>query len=430
MLRIQGGRRAVRLQRHGAFFRATAVSCGMHAAFLGLLVGVHRWSAALPAKAESPIPIPAASVGRFLPPEDRTWVELAPGVSPAIPAEDAPQTTEDHAAVDRGKELGKSLAPRIAIAADILASAPDRGENAGRLRDPAFRRDTSTLHARLTDGSSRYRPEQERTDRVASSPEAMRRENEVGMGDSSRTRHHAVPDQRQASSVEVLTDGEDEGCAPAGDPVQAPHRRTGRDPARGEGALDAEAGERSFDTIERGLARDTRWVRAASDEKHPGLMDLSAASAPGPHDGTAGRGPGEQPGAIDRVSTGVAPSPPGDDALAFGDETSRSAAEQLRVHYEIEIRRRVARALHFPRRLALMLEQGETIIAFTVGPDGRLEDRIHLLKSAGFEEFDAEALAAVTRAAPFPATGRRQSVSMRIPFLNPVVLGGASTVGP
>jgi TonB family protein len=77
-----------------------------------------------------------------------------------------------------------------------------------------------------------------------------------------------------------------------------------------------------------------------------------------------------------------------------------------------------------------MLEQGETIIAFTVGPDGRLEDRIHLLKSAGFEEFDAEALAAVTRAAPFPATGRRQSVSMRIPFLNPVVLGGASTVGP
>jgi TonB family protein len=54
-----------------------------------------------------------------------------------------------------------------------------------------------------------------------------------------------------------------------------------------------------------------------------------------------------------------------------------------------------------------MLEKGETIVAFTVGPDGRLDGSIRLLKSAGFHEFDAKALAAVTRDAPFPETGRR-----------------------
>jgi TonB family protein len=81
----------------------------------------------------------------------------------------------------------------------------------------------------------------------------------------------------------------------------------------------------------------------------------------------------------------------------------------------------VARALRFPPRLALLLEQGETIVAFTIGPNGHLEGGIRLLKSAGFEEFDAEAKAAVSRAAPFPPTGRSHAVSMRVPFENPVV---------
>jgi TonB family protein len=61
---------------------------------------------------------------------------------------------------------------------------------------------------------------------------------------------------------------------------------------------------------------------------------------------------------------------------------------------------------------------------------GALDGNIRLLKSAGFEEFDAEALAAVTRAAPFSATGRPQSVRVCVPFQNPVLRSGASIVGP
>ena len=57
----------------------------------------------------------------------------------------------------------------------------------------------------------------------------------------------------------------------------------------------------------------------------------------------------------------------------------------------------------FPKALALRLEQGETIVEFVVGVDGRLGDGPRVVKSSGFEEFDSAALRAVRRAAPFPA---------------------------
>ncbi|HEX7599273.1 MAG TPA: TonB family protein, partial [Polyangia bacterium] len=352
--------------------------------------------------------------------DETTWVDLAPMPAdlPALPAEPVLTASEDHAAADRGQPLGRSLAPRIAIAAETRAPAADGGKGPGRALDPAFRRDTSSLHARLTDGSSRYQPEHERTSRTASSPDAIRKEKRIGIGDSSRTRHQAVP-QAQSASTQASAEGEDD--TRGGQSVEAPQRIDGRDSVRGEGAIDAEPGDRSFDNPELGPARDSRWVRAASDEKHPSLMDLSAVSAPGPSEGKAGRGPGEQPGVLDRAASGTAPTLAGDDALAIGRDSSRSAAELVRSRYEMEIRRRIARALRFPKRLALMLEQGESIVTFTVGPDGRVLGRIQLQKSAGFEEFDAEAMAAVARAAPFPATGRTQAVSMRVPFENPVV---------
>ena len=418
---IQGTRRAARAT---APVRALALSCGLHAATLGLLVLAHRSDVG-----DSTV---SALSGVTVSTEEPTWVDLAPapGVLPAIPAGAVSLATEDHAAADRGLKLGQSLAPHIAIAADNRTAAADAGQGTGRPLDPAFRRDGSTLHARLTDGSTRYRPEHERTGRAASSPEASRRERKVGMGDSSRTRHHFVPDQKQSEPGPVAADGEDESSAASAAAAPAPLRATGGDPARGVGPLDARVGERSFDNNQPGPARDIRWVRAASDEKHPGLLDLSTASAPGPVQGVAGRGPGQQPGAVDHASSGTAPTQPGDDAQSLGAETASSAAEQARVRYELEIRRRVARILRFPHRLALMLEQGESIVAFTVGPDGRLDGGIRLVKSAGFAEFDAEAMAAVTKAAPFPPSGRAHAVSVRIPFENPVVRSGTSMVGP
>jgi TonB family protein len=56
-----------------------------------------------------------------------------------------------------------------------------------------------------------------------------------------------------------------------------------------------------------------------------------------------------------------------------------------------------------------------------VRPDGSLAGAVRVMKSAGFDEFDAEAVSAVTRAAPFPPMSRALSVSMPIAFDNPLV---------
>jgi TonB family protein len=98
-----------------------------------------------------------------------------------------------------------------------------------------------------------------------------------------------------------------------------------------------------------------------------------------------------------------------------------SASEREYQRSLAEIQRRVVSRLRFPRRLALELEQGEVVVHFVVRPDGRIDGAVRIVKSAGFDEFDAEAVSAVTRAAPFPPMSRPLSASMQIGFDNPLV---------
>jgi TonB family protein len=390
----------------------------MHLLLLALFAALVPWRVRLSAVLEPTQAMPPRVAPAL---DEPTWVDLAdpPGDWSELPTL-AASPSKDLASVERGPMMGRSQAARISIAPQRDRPASDRGEGPGQNLAPAFRRDSSSLHARLTDGASRYRPEHERSHHTASSPDATRKEPRAGVGDLSRTRHQPRPQSGEAATSDATADGEEDRRPATGDePVHA-QRIAGHDPVRGQGPLDAQAGARQFDASELGPARDTRWVRAASDEKHPGLMDLSAASTRGPGV-QPGRGPGDHPGATDRPSPGQAPSPSGVDAVSLGDSDGHGAAEQARVRYELEIRRRVARVLRFPQRLALQLEQGESIVAFTVRPDGRVQGEIRLIKSAGFEEFDREARAAVLRAAPFPPPGRLYSFCMRVPFENPVV---------
>lgn len=415
VLRSQAIGCAVRLGHHSVFLRAGAIACGIHVLLLAALAAgiIGRARAG-----RDQMPVSEVRVAPAL--DEPTWVDLAspsgewPDPIPALPP------GEDLASADRGPMVGRSQAARISIAPDRAPPAPDSGEGPGQKLAPAFRRDSSSLHTRLTDGASRYRPEHERTSRTASSPDASRKELRVGLGDLSRTRHLPRPQPGESAAPKTPVDGEEDRRPTTGDDQIAAHRMAGDDPVHGQGLLDAEAGPRQFDVPEIGPARDTRWLRAASDEKHPGLMDLSAASTPGPG-AQPGRGPGDRPGATDRAGPGQAPSPSGTDASFLGQGDGHGAAEQARTRYELEIRRRVARVLRFPPRLALQLEQGESIVAFTIGPDGRVQGDVHLIKSAGFEEFDREAKAAVLRAAPFPPAGHPYSFCMRVPFENPVV---------
>ena len=94
----------------------------------------------------------------------------------------------------------------------------------------------------------------------------------------------------------------------------------------------------------------------------------------------------------------------------------------MRYHREhLEITRRIGRALVFPRDLLLQLEQGESIVEFHVEPSGQLAGDVRLVKSARFEGFDSEAVAAVRRAAPYPRLPQRMRFRVRIPFENPMV---------
>ncbi|HVU49112.1 MAG TPA: energy transducer TonB, partial [Polyangia bacterium] len=192
----------------------------------------------------------------------------------------------------------------------------------------------------------------------------------------------------------------------------------------GAGPLDAETGARMFDVEARGRAADDRTSRAVSNASHPGITDFSHAGVIAPVDSHQGRGPGAAPGAVAHPTNGAAPALSGArDPQDLAAETAERTRARVYDRYRQEIQRRVQNVLVFPKVLALRLEQGEAVVTFIVRPDGGLDAGPRIVKSSGFEEFDAEAVKAVLRAAPFP---RRQentglSLSMPVTFENPLV---------
>jgi TonB family protein len=170
-----------------------------------------------------------------------------------------------------------------------------------------------------------------------------------------------------------------------------------------------------------GVARDNRWQRALSGESHPGQLELSSPSVAGPDPGTTGRGPSDVPGAVSSRSAGTAPAVSGAEQELARGPLALSTSEREYDRTRAEIGRRVNAALRFPKKLALMLEQGDTVVSFVVRSDGRLAGAVQVVKSAGFDEFDAAAVSAVNHAAPFPASGRTLSYSIVIAFSNPLV---------
>jgi TonB family protein len=356
--------------------------------------------------------------------DSQPLIDLEALDSVALPAEAMlPLPSEPIAHLPEADEANQDVHPAAGargIAGETAAPAPDQGDGTGRQLPVAWRRDASTLRARLTTGARLYQPSREKTSARASSPQEVRRERRTGVGDSART---ASPRLSEAVPVvppvpvEVAQNDEPQ-------PRLDEQRRTPLEPGdgttRGEGPLDADVGNRAFDVPVEGLARDTVAARQASDELNPGLTDYASVAARG--DGAQGRGRSRSPGVSSAETPGTAaafagwPSP-----RPSTEEAGEGTSERLYAREHLEIRRRVARVQRFPHRLAVMLEQGEAIVQFQVERDGRLSSEVKLLKSAGFEEFDREALAAVQRAAPFPQMARPLLVRMRIGFQNPLV---------
>jgi periplasmic protein TonB len=323
---------------------------------------------------------------------------------------------------DQANRDVRPAALRTGLPQEQRAPAPDTGEASGRRLPPSWRRDNSTLRARLSDGSEFYQPPRLDMDRSASSPQALRQEPKVAVGDSVRT---SLPEPTQAAppaELPTLTDDQPE-VAPALARETVTPELAGLHPTRGEGPLDADRGRRAVDVEKQGLAFDKVAARAGSNETQPGMIDYAAASATGPEAGLPGRGLGATPGLSSHRLTGSAASEEGSPhpRPAPIGEIGEGTSERAFAREYLEIRRRVARVLRFPKRLALLLEQGEAIVQFMVDRDGRVWGDVKLLKSAGFEEFDREAVEVVRRAAPFPQLPQRLLVRMRVPFENPII---------
>jgi protein TonB len=335
---------------------------------------------------------------------------------------------------ERDNPVPATRAPARADGRDHLAPAPDSGLEGGAPPEHAFRLDRSTLHARLSDGAAEAQPARLRISRRRASPQAIRREPVVGPGDSVRSVEPTRAPSSPAVAGEIALGGDPAGAsalsAPSA-PSQALPLAVPVDPrpvaAHGVGPLDAEAGRRSFDVQQPGRAADDRTQRTASAELHPGLTDFSRASAPRPIALADGRGPGQTPGAVPRPASGTAPAQLGAMApQALDVDVDERTLDRRYQRYFQEILRQVNAVNDFPKALALRLEQGETIVGFVVGADGRLIDGPRVLKGAGFQEFDAAALRKVRRAAPFPplpnpGATRSLRMSLRVTFDNPVV---------
>ena len=127
------------------------------------------------------------------------------------------------------------------LAKERLAPAPDTGEGAGQKLQPAWRRDASTLRARLTDGSDFYQPSREDAASASSSPQALRREPIVGIGDSARTTLPRPTQAAPAADLPIKIDDDEEVVPPLAAQTLVPEP-LGEQAAQGEGPLDAEKG--------------------------------------------------------------------------------------------------------------------------------------------------------------------------------------------
>jgi TonB family protein len=413
---------------------ALGASVVVHAGILVALCVYGRAGESL-AQAEAPLEARAAvlSLEPIALPVEITALEVAD----LLPVDAPPPLARpwDAPSGERDNPIARTRAPEDADGRDHLAPAPDSGPSGGAPPAHAFRLDRSTLRSRLTDGAAEAQPARLRVSRRRASPQAIRREPIVGIGDSV---HSATPTRAPISLANVGADpalgGEPSGArltGPAAAPSDSPPLAAPVDPrprpSHAVGALDAEQQRRSFDVEQPGRAADDRTQRTASDELHPGLTDFSRASAPQPIALADGRGPSETPGAVARPVVGSAPAALGArNPREVSGEVDERTSDRRYQRYIEEIRQRVRRIREFPRSLAVRLLEGETIVAFVVDVTGRLGDGPRVVKSSGFEEFDAAAVRAVRRAAPFPpmpdpATARPLSVSLRVIFDNPVV---------
>jgi TonB family protein len=411
-------RRPAILNSRSAFWVAAGASALVH---LGIVALSISWFARIDAFAQTRANSPDGPRAAWrslavVPSEEVAPWEVATEIAMVAESVVLPERWQArHTGDDQASMLESS--PRIANGLDPRPAAPDQGEALGMPSQDAWRRDQQTLRAQLTDGSSSNRAARTLVSHTVASSQAERRERSTGIGDVPKTAREALGLTTEvASEVNEAEEKINLGRKTALKERPGPLAQTG------QGPLDAKSGSRRFDTETVGTASDVVDQRSASNEQNPGPIDLSVAGSALNTIEAAHRGPAETSGAVDQRSNGAASSPYGArEAVPFGAKVVLSAKEAARARYERAIRERALSMLKFPKKLALELQQGETILRFAVGKDGMVSGSVDVTKSAGFREFDEEAASAVKRASPFPSMPEALEVNMRFVFENPVL---------
>lgn len=374
--------------------RAVAWSVVVHAALVALgLVWVG--AAPRPATSAASAPVGAAAA------------TVAAAVDAPKQALEPPTTVvELRSAGDALISVARPSAPTTAPNPDPQAgaAAASAGHGAGAPTLVTDRADAVTLRVQPYDAARGYQMQRIRTATERESREQVRAtpHPEPTPWLSSRGGRGHARDQRHARAVASTARTSDENDrAP---PVRAAESATGtarpdlaRNPASTDAARPSEA---VADRVDQALV---------SDDKTPQKLELSKPTSPGA--GISGRGDGALGYAPDGV--GAAPVPTG--APALPDARSLQLATYQRVYdrYLSRVKQKVDPLWEFPRELAVRMEQGDVIVAFTIRGNGNVKD-VRVIKGSGFPSFDKNVLAAIKKAAPFEALPATLGPELRV----------------
>jgi TonB family protein len=143
------------------------------------------------------------------------------------------------------------------------------------------------------------------------------------------------------------------------------------------------------------------------------LLDLMEGARPDGRGTRSGHGRGSQAGRRGSSSGGDR------DRFIYLSTHDRRYLDYFRSIY-----RKVNPLWLFPKKLEVLLEQGDVLIQFTILADGEVKD-VRVRKSSGFKEFDRNVVAAIHQAAPFgpipKGLGRRLRILAPFEFANPMV---------
>jgi TonB family protein len=155
---------------------------------------------------------------------------------------------------------------------------------------------------------------------------------------------------------------------------------------------------------------DDRNRRQASSARRPDLLDMARASGKGKAKGRA-RG----------SRAGRRGSPQG---RRRGQTVWLNTRDRRYVGYFRRIHGKIQPLWKFPKALEIKMEQGDVLVEFTLRADGSLA-RLGVRRGSGYAAFDANAVRAVRKAAPFPPVpaGLGQPLTILAPFefSNPLI---------